>query len=240
MAKIKCGNCGLNMLEARQKNGILVYLCPKIKPNKVRKISNILAYPEVWCGSPTSETPSVYSERPEAIKFAKAEALETSFKELTKNSKLTTEKLQRATYHTIDIAKLHQYTNIAIMLDLPVDQLPELFQSAIKLGFAMGASPKYAIESLTKGIGRESKKILDNIGVTFKGREAIEWYKREHSLKTLTGEQHKLAWRQFACKVVIEKAKPLIVTKEQVKLAQLQATRENGAVAYGKELLKGE
>jgi len=240
MAKVKCGGCGLPMLEARQKNGILVYLCPKIRPDKIRKISNILAYPEVWCNTSktTTTTPSVYSEQPEAIKYAKFEAVKASFETLTKDSDLTIEKLQTATYNTIEKAKLYQYVNIAIMLDLPIDQLPELFQSAIRLGFAMGAMPKYAIESLTKGIGRESKKILDNIGISLKNAEALEWFREKHDLEKLTGEQRKLAWRQFACKVVIEKAKPLNVTKEQIKLARHQAIRENGAVAYGKELLQ--
>jgi len=187
---------------------------------------------------PNHNKTKTYSEQPEAVKFAKAEALKASFETLTKDTDLTIEKLQAATYETISKTNLYQFTNIALMLDLPSDELPELFQSAIKLGFAMGAMPKYAIESLTKGIGRESKKILDNIGVTFKGREAYEWFQKKHDLETLNGEQRKLAWRQFACKVVIEKAKPLTVTEQQIKLAQLQAQRENGAVAYGKELVK--
>jgi len=231
------------MLEARQRNGMKIYICSSIKPNAIRKITPALVFPEVWCNMRTQadhNKTKTYSEQPEAVEFAKAEALEASFKTLMKGTDLTIERLQEATYNTIDKAKLYQYTNVAIMLNLSTDDLPELFQSAIKLGFAMGVTPKYAIESLTKGIGRESKKILDNIGVTFKGREAIEWYKAEHDLETLSGEQHKLAWRQFACKIVIEKAKPLEVTKEQVRLAQIEAQREDSAVKYGEKLIKGE
>ena len=50
--------------------------------------------------------------------------------------------------------------NLTLMLDLPLEQLPKLFESAKKLGFAVGLTPTKSIQSLVRGVGRESRKII--------------------------------------------------------------------------------
>jgi len=91
------------------------------------------------------------------------------------------------------------------MLKLPVWQLPQLFNAAIRLNRTMGISPLKGIEAISKGIGRESRKILDNIGIVFKRSEAYLWFANEHGLSELADTQKSEAWKQYAIEQVIEK-----------------------------------
>ena len=51
-----------------------------------------------------------------------------------------------------------------------VDEFAELAKTAISLGRALGVDAAFALESLSLGIGRQSKLILDNLGLTSLGR----------------------------------------------------------------------
>lgn len=120
------------------------------------------------------------------------------------------------------------------MLGLRENQLCELFESGLKLGYALGTTSEYAITSLSKGIARQSRLIIDNIGITMRARTAQEWYKTKHGFETLNSEQQKEAWIQYAIKLVNEKARLLRVPKELAKRDQLRAHIENLKAEHGK------
>jgi len=92
------------------------------------------------------------------------------------------------------------------MLGLPVDELPELFESAFKLSLSIGLQPMKGIEALCKGVGRRSRLILDNIGIVFKANEAYEWYKHEHGIEKLDEGARTRAWQKYAIRLIREKA----------------------------------
>ena len=171
---------------------------------------------------------------------AKLESLKASFERLVKASgatNLSLESLRKATKGTVSDVELLQAANQALMLGLPADQLNELFEAAMKLGHAMGIDTKTAVESLATGIGRQSKLILDNLGIAFQASDAYEWYAKQLGVSTnqLTENQKKLAWQKYAMMMVTEKAKELgdVISEQQLKLEQYRASVENSKVSTG-------
>ena len=75
--------------------------------------------------------------------------------------------------------------NLTIMLDIPVFQIPELFNAAMKLSRSMGLTPQKGIEAISKGVRRQSRKILDNIGILLKRDQAYKWYAEMYELTKL-------------------------------------------------------
>jgi hypothetical protein len=132
-----------------------------------------------------------------------------SFKRLTRESNLTLNDLVKATNETVEPATLLEMANLSIMLGIPANDLPTLFRSAYKLGLALGLEPRKAIESLAKGIGRQSKLILDNIGIAFNRSEAYEWYKQQKGLAKLPDTEKRDAWISYAIELVKRKAKEI-------------------------------
>ena len=128
---------------------------------------------------------------------------------LKKDARLTIEELREATQETVSTANLLEQANLALMLGLPAEDLPNLFECAFQLGLTVGTTPQRAIEALCKGVGRRSRLILDNIGITFKPTDAYTWYKTTKKLATLTNAQKTDAWQKYALKLIKEKAERL-------------------------------
>jgi len=164
---------------------------------------------------------------------AEFEALKDAFKSTTKS--LTLAQLRKATHGTLSDIQILRSANLALMLGLGENQLCELFESGLKLGYALGTTSDYAIKSLSKGISRQSRLILDNIGISFRAQTANAWFKAKHDLEKLNAEQKKEAWRSYAIKLVIEKAKSLSVPEELSKRDQLKAKIENQKTEFGRE-----
>jgi len=171
---------------------------------------------------------------------AKLESLKASFQRLVEASgatNLSLESLRKATRGTVSDVELLQAANQALMLGLPADQLNELFEAAMKLGHTMGIDTAKAVESLATGIGRQSKLILDNLGITFQASDAYEWYAKQIGKTSgqLTENEKKLAWQKYAMMMVTERAKELgdTISEQQLKLEQYQASVENSKVATG-------
>jgi len=170
----------------------------------------------------------------------KLESLRQSFERLVEASgatNLSLESLRKATKNTVSDVELLQAANQALMLGLPADELNELFEAAMKLGHAMGIDTAKAVESLTTGIGRQSKLILDNLGITFQASDAYEWYAEQigKTSAELTENEKKLAWQKYAMMMVTEKAKELgdTISEQQLKLEQYRASVENNKAATG-------
>jgi hypothetical protein len=132
------------------------------------------------------------------------QGLKSSFSTICGNTLLKA--LRSATEHKIDDATLIKSVNLATMLELPLMQLPELFKAAVKLGYALGLPATKAINDLSRGIGRQSRLILDNLGIVFKAESAYTWFATEHNLTKLTQEQKTKAWKTYAINQVTEKA----------------------------------
>lgn len=114
------------------------------------------------------------------------------------------------THETIPDADLLENVNLAIMLGLPKDQLVDLFAAAYKLALAVGIEPTHGIEALCKGVGRRSRLILDNIGITFKPSDAYEWFASKHGIESgLSTNQKTEAWQHYAIHQIKERARSI-------------------------------
>ena len=171
----------------------------------------------------------------ESVELAgKVDTLNRSFNQLRSSlgaTGITLDKLREATKGTVSDVDLLQSANQALLLGLPTEELDELYAAAMKLGAAMGITTKEAIESLSTGIGRQSKLILDNLGVTFAASDAYKWFAEKvgKSVNALTESEKKLAWQQYAIKMVKEKADELgdTISETQIQQQRWNATLTN-------------
>jgi hypothetical protein len=93
---------------------------------------------------------------------------------------------------------LFKQANNAMILGVTrnTDEMAEMFQIAQTLGAALGVDTAHAVESLITGIGRQSRLMLDNIGIIVKSDEAYKSYARELGVTVdrLTDAQKKQAF----------------------------------------------
>ena len=96
----------------------------------------------------------------------------------TENAAMSMVKLQSATNGTMNQMDLLQQANSAMVLGVTrnTDEMSEMFDMAQRLGRALGVDTARSIESLVTGLGRQSVKMLDNIGIIVKSNEAYEDY----------------------------------------------------------------
>jgi len=171
---------------------------------------------------------------------ASVQTLRASFETLvdtTGGVALSLDKLRTATKGTVSDVELLKQANQAMALGLPTDQIDELFGAAMKLGHAMGISTTRAVESLATGIGRQSRLILDNLGITFKAEDAYRWYADSigKTVSELDESEQRLAWQSYAIKEVMDRAEELGDIQDEAISSQERwnASLENFKTAIG-------
>jgi len=167
---------------------------------------------------------------PKAITSAvNVRALRAAFADLTKQTRLTYNQLSKAVDNTASEESILEYANIAIMLDIPAEKLPKLFNAAMKLGFATGIDTKAAIHALSIGVGRQSRMVLDNIGIMLKAQNAYEAFPKLDRVA---------AWKLYALQLITQKAK-LLPQPDPKKVEKLQREAEihNSHTKLGEQLL---
>ena len=117
------------------------------------------------------------------IEAAKVESMERAFNTLsggTENATIAIDKLREATNGTMNDFNLFQQANNAMILGVSKnsDEMAEMFDIAQRLGRALGRDTASSVESLITGIGRQSRLMLDNIGIIVKADEAYRDYAR--------------------------------------------------------------
>ena len=112
---------------------------------------------------------------------AKVESMARAFTTLSggaENSSIAMDRLQKATNGTMSQFDLFQQANNAMILGVSKnsEEMAEMFDIAQRLGRALGRDTRSSVESLITGIGRQSRLMLDNIGIIVKADEAYEAY----------------------------------------------------------------
>jgi len=111
---------------------------------------------------------------------AKLEALEAKFERMASAFGKSSEEMlaawEEAAAGTLSRAEMMAKANQAALLGLPVDRLADLLAIARNASEATGESVAYMFDSLVTGIGRQSKLVLDNLGIVFTATEAYEAY----------------------------------------------------------------
>lgn len=110
------------------------------------------------------------------------------------------------------------------------EEFAQLSKTAIALGRALGVDAKFALESLNLGIGRQSRLILDNLGIIVKAENAYKDYARAIgvAVSALTEEQKREAFRSAA----LEAAGRTVQRLGGIELNAADSTTQLG-VAFG-------
>jgi hypothetical protein len=140
-------------------------------------------------------------------------------------------KLRTATHGYISDVDLMKSANQAVLLGLPTEGFDQLAGAAVKLGQAMGITATQAIDSLTIGIGRQSKLVLDNLGIIVEAEKAYDRYAKRLGVtaEALTDVQKKEAFYQAAQEAILAKSSQLSDVQETAASAttKLSATFDN-------------
>lgn len=131
--------------------------------------------------------------------------LETGFNNLGKQIGFNSgsfDKLDRAVNGTVTQMELMTKANNAMLLGVVKsdDEMAELFDTAQRLGQALGLTTTQAIESIVTGMGRQSKLMLDNLGIIVDTTAAYKTFAAELgvNVKQLTESQKKQAFNNAA------------------------------------------
>ena len=176
---------------------------------------------------------------------SKVEGLRTAFETLSGESGTLTESLEKireATDGTMSDFALFEQANNAMILGVTKnsDEMAEMFDIAQRLGRALGKDTAQSVESLVTGIGRQSRLMLDNIGIVVKSEEAYEAYagKLGKTAKDLTDAEKKQAFLQAtmesARQKVTELGDEVLTTRDEIN--RFTASSENLSVAVGEAL----
>ena len=147
---------------------------------------------------------------------AKIDSMETAFNTLTGgvgSASIALDKLQEATNGTMSQFDLFQQANNAMILGVTKnsDEMAEMFDMAQRLGRALGRDTASSVESLITGIGRQSRLMLDNIGIIVKSDEAYQDYARSigKTKDSLTDAEKKQAFMNATLESARKKLKTL-------------------------------
>jgi len=131
----------------------------------------------------------------------KLEALTTAFENLAggaANAAAMVEKMDAAFRGTVDSVTMLQQANTAMILGVATtaEEFEFLAMAARRLGKAVGIDTAKAMESLTVGIGRQSKLWLDNLGIIVDTEQAYQNYATElgKAVTELTDAEKKQAF----------------------------------------------
>ena len=147
---------------------------------------------------------------------AKVEAMETAFNTLaggSANASVAIDKLGEATNGTLSNFDMFQQANNAMILGVTrnSDEMADLFGMAKKLGDALGRDVASSVESLVTGIGRQSRMMLDNLGIIVDTEKAYKDYASElkKNASDLTDAERKQAFMNATLEAARQKIKDL-------------------------------
>lgn len=175
----------------------------------------------------------------------KLDSLRKSFLNLGKEIGLTEDSitaLKEATDGTVAEFDLLQQANNALLLGIVENEesMVQLFDTAQRLGKAVGKDTLFAVESLTTGIGRQSRLMLDNLGIIVDTEKAYRDYAKAIGVATkeLDDEQHKTAFITAAMDSATSKVEALgeETLDASDNIQQMKVAIEEAGIAIGRGL----
>jgi hypothetical protein len=177
-----------------------------------------------------------------AQQSAKLEGMEKAFNTLSGGGALASNavnKLTDATDGTVSKMDLFKQANNAMILGVTKnsDEMAQMFDIAQRLGEALGRDTASSIESLITGIGRQSRLMLDNIGIIVDTKKAYKDYANElsKSVDELTDAEKKQAFFNATMESATLKASKLNKEEENASKAfqRLSADLDNASARLG-------
>lgn len=140
-------------------------------------------------------------------------------------------KLRQATQGLVSDTDLYQRANQAVLLGVPTKVFNEAAAAAVKLGRAMGIDAAFGLESLSLGLGRQSRLYLDNLGIVVQAEDAYRNFATANNIvgRELTDSEKKAAFYAEALKKIKERADELPdpIDTVGVSLQRLTVAQEN-------------
>ena len=154
-------------------------------------------------------------------------------------SAVSINKLRDAVDGTINDVDLMTMANNALTLGVAdsTEKLAEMFDGAQRLGKVLGLDTKNAVNSLVTGMGRQSRLMLDNLGIIVDAEVAYRNFKKEMDIGTraLTEQEKKAAFNNETIKQLTASVKTL--GKEELtmaeKIAQANSSWDNFLTEVG-------
>jgi hypothetical protein len=151
-------------------------------------------------------------------------------------------KLQKATDGTVSKLDLMTQANNMLLLGITdsEDEMSEMFDIAQRLGSALGKDTLFGVESLVTGMGRQSKLMLDNLGIMIDVEKANKEYAKSinKTSQELTDQERKIAFNNATMKSARELVANLgdeqLSTSDAIN--QLSASVDNLAADIGNML----
>lgn len=225
----------------------MVMFCPHIPANIVKTGIGNLRHMEIYCNKSKNvetkqpmKSTAIYEYPKEAKLHGIIQAEREAFESLIKDSGVTFEDFVKSVHNTASEDKLLEYANLSVLLicdaGVPISDLPKLFNASMKLGFALGITTEAAIRALAIGVGRQSRLVLDNIGIIFKAEDAYDWFKKTYPNETFDRIN---AWKRYAIKKVVEKSAEINITAKDIeRLQRTQSHIKTARKQIGKEAIK--
>ena len=176
---------------------------------------------------------------------SKLNSMKASFDSLSRgamDSQKALEDLKNATNNTMSEFDLLQQANNALVLGVAKtsEEMSEMFDIAQRLGRALGRDTRSSVESLITGIGRQSRLMLDNIGIIVKTKDAYALYAQElnKTVDALTESEQKQAFLNATLESARQKVN--LVGQEtrnaQSRFEEFTASLENAGATIGNSL----
>ena len=154
----------------------------------------------------------------------------------------TLDKLTKATDGTVSSLDLMTQANNAMLLGIfeSEDQMANMFDSAQRLSAALGQDTLFGVESLVTGLGRQSKLMLDNLGIMVDAKTANENFAESlgKTVESLTDQERKQAFINEALKqtdmLVSQLGEENLTTADRIDM--LKASSVNMAGVLGEAL----
>ena len=103
-------------------------------------------------------------------------ALDSMAKRAGTSATKITREMQKMSGMTIDSLSIMESASKAALLGIPIERLGELMQVARASATALGTDVGTMFNDLATGIGRQSKMILDNLGINISAEKAYQEY----------------------------------------------------------------
>jgi len=128
------------------------------------------------------------------------EPIKRGFQDLAKDSDNFLTELNEATEGTVSNFELMKSANNALLLGIDQEALPKMFKAAAVVGQAAGRTTTEALNDISIGIGRQSRLILDNLGIIVDSGAAYERFadKLGKTAKGLSETEKKAAFTEAA------------------------------------------
>ena len=157
-----------------------------------------------------------------------------------KNADEYLKKIQEVSHGTVSEVEIMQKANQAMLLGIDLDTITRMMEGAAVIAQATGQDVGYMFESLALGVGRQSRMLLDNLGIIVKVEEANQAYAESlgKTVSELTDAEKKTAFLNATMEGLNERTEALggFTEDTTTKVTKLKTVISDAAVAFGSEL----